>query len=111
MAGFGHCIGCPTHPTKCRVPTCATHALALQVDLSDLGAEAHSKYRYILVVIDHFSKHVWLRALKAKHSAEIARHVSGPAALVVLQGAGPHIVAAGTAAGKQAGQPAGQHRY
>lgn len=48
----------------------------LQIDLSDLAAEAHSKYRYVLVIIDHFSKHVWLRALKTKHAAEIASHVS-----------------------------------
>ncbi|XP_049926648.1 uncharacterized protein LOC126406426 [Epinephelus moara] len=32
-------------------------------------------YRYILTVIDVFSRYVWLRPLKGKHSAEISRHL------------------------------------
>lgn len=55
-------------PFPCTPPT--------QIDLFDLCAEGHDEYRYVLVYIDHFTKHVWLRPLKTKNSSEIASHVS-----------------------------------
>lgn len=32
-------------------------------------------YRYILTVLDVFSRYTWLRPLKGKHSSEIAKHL------------------------------------
>lgn len=50
-----------------------------QVDLVDMGKwrvkYGQVTYRYILTVIDVFSRYVWLRPLKGKHSADIARHL------------------------------------
>ncbi len=50
-----------------------------QVDLVDMGEwrvkYGRVTYRYILTVIDVFSRYVWLRPLKGKHSLEISRHL------------------------------------
>ena len=48
-----------------------------QVDLMDLGKRGRVKYqgivyRYVLSVMDVFSRFIWLRPLKSKHSKEIA---------------------------------------
>ena len=50
-----------------------------QVDLVDMGEwrvkYGRVTYRYILTLIDVFSRYVWLRPLKGKHSEDIARHL------------------------------------
>ena len=48
-----------------------------QVDLMDMGEEGkvqvgNKSYRYILSVLDVFSRFVWLRAIQTKHSSTIA---------------------------------------
>lgn len=47
----------------------------LQLDLIDLGGHRHRKYRYVLNYTCRFTKHVWLRPLRSKESAEVARQV------------------------------------
>ncbi|PSC70101.1 KRAB-A domain-containing 2 isoform B [Micractinium conductrix] len=46
-----------------------------QIDLCDFNSWGHPVYRYVLTIVDHFSKTVWLRPLKSKESAEIAKHL------------------------------------
>jgi hypothetical protein len=48
----------------------------MQVDLFDLGAHGHRKYRYVLNYTCRYTKFVWLRPLKDKTSAGVARNVS-----------------------------------
>lgn len=40
------------------------------------GVDPH--YRYVLVIIDLFTRHVWLRPLKTKEAVNVAREVSAP---------------------------------
>lgn len=47
----------------------------VQIDLTDLASANHPVYRYLLVIVDHFSKHVWLRPLRSKSSQAIAERV------------------------------------
>lgn len=50
-----------------------------QMDLADMDnpelVRANSGYRYLLVVVDIFSKFLWIRPLKTKESTEIAQHL------------------------------------
>jgi len=51
--------------------------LRLQADLADLGnVVTEGGYRYVLLIIDTYSKFTLLRPLKTKSSAELAPHVS-----------------------------------
>ena len=51
--------------------------LRLQADLADLGSvSTEGGYRYVLLIIDTYSKFTLLRPLKTKSSAELAPHVS-----------------------------------
>ena len=53
-----------------------------QLDLMDLGAHDHNRYRYVMNYTDRFTKHVWLRPLASKSSEEIAFWVGGVRQLV-----------------------------
>ena len=49
-----------------------------QIDLMDMGSKGLVKlngqlYRYVLTVIDIFSRFVWLRPLKSKSIKEVAK--------------------------------------
>lgn len=46
-----------------------------QIDLIEMGrfTSSNKKFRYILVVIDCFSKYVWCRALKTKSALDVTR--------------------------------------
>ena len=47
----------------------------VQVDLIDfcnLPCECHSKHNWVLHVVDHFSKYLWMFALKTKQTEEVA---------------------------------------
>lgn len=46
-----------------------------QLDLIDLGVHKHRKYRYVMNYTDRYTKFVWLRPLKNKSSAGVARQV------------------------------------
>ena len=51
-----------------------------QIDLMDMGSKGSVKlngqlYRYVLTVIDIFSRFVWLRPLKSKSSKEVAKEL------------------------------------
>ncbi|RXN00644.1 SCAN domain-containing protein 3 [Acipenser ruthenus] len=50
-----------------------------QIDFLDMGkwrvSHGQATYRYILTIVDVFSRYIWLRPLKSKHSAEIAKHL------------------------------------
>ena len=50
-----------------------------QIDLLDMGKwrikHGQATYRYILTILDVFSRYLWLRPLKSKHSTEIAKHL------------------------------------
>ena len=41
------------------------------LDLKDFGAENNRGYRYVLVIIDNFSKYVWTVAIRNKNSITI----------------------------------------
>lgn len=45
------------------------------MDLIDLGANRDSRYRYVLVYIDHFSRYVWLHPLPSKEPQCVIRAV------------------------------------
>lgn len=52
----------------------------LQADLVDMGAFKgfnNQGYRYILVMVDLFSKYVWARSLKTKEGAEVKEAIMG----------------------------------
>ena len=65
---------CPplSHPTTSSIPACS-HP---QADLIDLGAGRDERYRYVLVVIDVFSRYCWLYPLASTTTIGVARHVS-----------------------------------
>lgn len=50
-----------------------------QIDLLNMGkwkiTQGRSIYRYIVTVVDVFSRYIWLRPLKSKHRVEIANHL------------------------------------
>lgn len=50
-----------------------------KIALLDMGKwqirHGHFTYRYILIVIDVFSRYTWLKPLKGKDSSEIAKHL------------------------------------
>ena len=58
--------------------TCAVlaHMQPSQADLIDLGDGRDERYRYVLVVIDVFSRYCWLYPLAFKTTIAVARHVS-----------------------------------
>lgn len=49
-----------------------------QIDLADMSRwkikHGRTTYRIILTVINVFSRYLWLKPLKSKHSAEVAKH-------------------------------------
>ncbi|PSC75022.1 Transposon Ty3-I Gag-Pol poly [Micractinium conductrix] len=47
----------------------------LAADLIDLGAGRDERYRYVLVVIDVFSRYCWLYPLASKTTIGVARHL------------------------------------
>lgn len=61
-----------TFPTPPKPPRPTMHT---QVDLIDLGANRDPRYRYVLVYIDHYTRHVWLRPLATKQPLQVAREV------------------------------------
>lgn len=50
-----------------------------QIDLASMDEDslvrANDGYRYLVVIIDIFSKFMWIRPLKTKESAEVAQHL------------------------------------
>jgi transposase InsO family protein len=48
----------------------------VQIDLMDFRAEPDGVYHWILHIKDHFSKYTVLRALKTKHSQEVANELA-----------------------------------
>ncbi|KAI7837895.1 hypothetical protein COHA_008296 [Chlorella ohadii] len=57
-----------------------------QVDLLDLGAHISNEFRYVLLVVDRYSRFCWLRPLRTKHSRTIASYPScSSACMLVVQ--------------------------
>jgi len=75
--------------TSCLPQMCCT-----QIDLVDLGNGRDPNFRYILVIIDLFTRHAWLRPLPSKHGILVAREVgsAGAAQLRPTQCAAAHCV-------------------
>ena len=69
--------GAPALYPRCSMCSSLLSPCTLQIDLCDFNSWGHPVYRYVLTIVDHFSKTVWLRPLKSKESAEIAKHVRG----------------------------------
>jgi transposase InsO family protein len=44
----------------------------VQIDLMDFRADADGQYKWILQIKDHFSRYIWLFALREKDSKEVA---------------------------------------
>lgn len=63
------CSLCSLRQPHPPAPACA------QADLIDLGADRDLHYRYVLVYIDHYTRHVWLRPLPTKEPLQVAREV------------------------------------
>ena len=63
------CSLCSLRQPQPPAPVCA------QADLIDLGADRDPHYRYVLVYIDHYTRHVWLRPLPTKEPLQVAREV------------------------------------
>lgn len=57
--------------------SCSPSPASLQADLLDMGDGVDPRFRYVLVIIDLFTRHVWLRPLKTKEAVHVAREVSG----------------------------------
>ena len=65
-------------PRKKNYPTNKTHVCYIDniwsldiLDLKDYGSENNRRYRYVLVVIDNFSKFGWTIPLKSKNAQTI----------------------------------------
>lgn len=54
------------------------------MDLIDLGAGRDSRFRYILVYIDLFTRYVWLRPLATKEPLGVGREVSAHSGALVV---------------------------
>ncbi|KAI7844051.1 hypothetical protein COHA_002391 [Chlorella ohadii] len=48
-----------------------------EADLIDLGANRDPRYRYVLVYIDHYPRHVWRRPLATKEPLQVAIEILG----------------------------------
>jgi len=48
-----------------------------QVDLVDLGEGRDPRFRYVLVVVELYTRFIWIYPLPTKHALLVARHVSG----------------------------------
>ena len=64
-----------------------------QIDLMDMGSKGSVKlngqlYRYVLTVIDIFSRFVWLRPLKSKSSKEVAKELES----IYVEHGAPRII-------------------
>lgn len=47
-----------------------------QVDLVDLGEGRDPRFRYVLVVVELYTRFIWIYPLPTKHALLVARHVS-----------------------------------
>jgi len=47
----------------------------LQIDLVDLGEDRDPEFRYVLVYVELFTRHVWLRPLTSKEALLVVREV------------------------------------
>ena len=64
-----------------------------EIDLMDIGSKGSVKlngqlYRYVLTVIDIFSRFVWLRPLKSKSSREVAKELES----IYVEHGAPRII-------------------
>ena len=79
----------PVHRNSFLLPLCAHH----QVDLVDLGEGRDPRFRYVLVVVELYTRFIWIYPLPTKHALLVARHVSGqPAQPALLANSASHLV-------------------
>jgi len=48
----------------------------IQIDLVDMRLQADGQYKWILQVVDHFSKYTGLFALRSKRAEEVAQSIA-----------------------------------
>lgn len=66
----------PQKQTSTR-PTRASKSSILQLDLMDMSGTPSNRYKYILNVIDIFSRYVWSFPLRDKLASTVKKHVQG----------------------------------
>ena len=76
-----HCSNCllkqPNKTPQILKPIVSNRCMQrVQIDLIDFRSKADGDYKWLLQVKDHFSRYVWLRAMTAKASAEVAEHMA-----------------------------------
>ncbi len=60
----------------CKLPSRLCLCAWPQVDLVDLGEGRDPRFRYVLVVVELYTRFVWIYPLPTKHALLVARHVS-----------------------------------
>lgn len=48
----------------------------IQIDFVDFRTKAGGKYKWLLQIKDHFSRFVWLQALKQKEAVQVAERMA-----------------------------------